>query len=358
MKRCLLLLTFFPLFVVAQKKLTIRGQVTGLEENTIVSLTDINKATDTIARAHAKNGAFEMTAVLEEPMLINLGFGSTQRTTLFLDNSKVKVSGNVSDLRKLKIRGSHSQTVFGIFQEKFNPLFQKLGERNRELQMRRTDSAQQLVASARKEIQDEIDRFVKKYRSSPVSSFLLAATIQLTEDIFVTERRFEKLKASATNNVYGNYLRETIAETKVNAIGSIVTDFTQADTLGNPVSLSSFRGKYVLLDFWASWCGPCRVENPNVVQNFNKFKDKNFTVLGVSLDRPGQKEKWLKAIHDDQLTWTHVSDLQFWNNAVAQQFGIQSIPQNFLIDPNGKIVAKNLRGEDLENKLCELLGCD
>jgi peroxiredoxin len=167
-----------------------------------------------------------------------------------------------------------------------------------------------------------------------------------------------RLKKSATENIYGNYLRQLIAEGKATAIGGIAADFTQADTLGVPVSLSSFRGKYVLLDFWASWCGPCRQENPNVVATFKKFKDKNFTVLGVSLDRPNQKANWLQAIHADQLEWTHVSDLQYWNNAVAQQYRVQSIPQNFLIGPDGKIVAKNLRGRALEQKLCEVLGCN
>jgi peroxiredoxin len=128
-------------------------------------------------------------------------------------------------------------------------------------------------------------------------------------------------------------------------------DFTQNDTLGNPVSLSSFKGKYVLIDFWASWCGPCRQENPNVVKAFNNYKDKGFTVLGVSLDQPNAKDKWMKAIHDDNLTWTQVSDLKFWGNAVAVQYGIQAIPQNFLIDPQGKIIGKNLRGEALNKKL-------
>ena len=131
-------------------------------------------------------------------------------------------------------------------------------------------------------------------------------------------------------------------------------DFTQNDTLGNPVSLSSFKGKYVLVDFWASWCGPCRRENPNVVKTFNAYKDKPFTILSVSLDQPNAKDKWIKAIHDDNLTWTHVSDLQFWNNAVAKQYGIQAIPQNLLLDPQGKIIAKNLRSETLSEKLAEV----
>lgn len=110
-----------------------------------------------------------------------------------------------------------------------------------------------------------------------------------------------------------------------------------------------------MLDFWAAWCGPCRAENPNVVEAFNKYKDKNFTVLGVSLDQPGKKENWLQAIKDDNLTWTNVSDLKFWNNEAAKLYGVRGIPQNYLIGPDGKILAKNLRGEQLHKTLSELL---
>ncbi|HEX2534292.1 MAG TPA: TlpA disulfide reductase family protein [Chitinophagaceae bacterium] len=140
------------------------------------------------------------------------------------------------------------------------------------------------------------------------------------------------------------------------AVGKVAPDFTQADTSGRPVRLSSLRGQYVLVDFWASWCGPCRVENPNVVQAYRQYHDKGFHVLGVSLDRPGQKERWLKAIQDDGLTWTHVSDLKFWNNEAAALYGIQAIPQNLLLDRNGVIIARNLRGAALQQKLKELFG--
>jgi peroxiredoxin len=155
----------------------------------------------------------------------------------------------------------------------------------------------------------------------------------------------DRMKATSA----GQQIAADINAKKRTAVGSIAPDFTQNTPDGKPVKLSDFRGKYVLIDFWASWCGPCRRENPTVVKAYNQFKNKNFTVLGVSLDN-GEKDglaQWKKAIADDGLTWTHVSDLKYWENEAAILYGIQSIPSNLLIDPEGRIIAKNLRGEDL-----------
>ena len=138
-------------------------------------------------------------------------------------------------------------------------------------------------------------------------------------------------------------------------VGSPAPEITLPDPNGTPVKLSSFRGKYVLVDFWASWCKPCRQENPNVVKAYNRFRDKNFAILGVSLDRPGQKDDWTKAIMQDKLTWTHVSDLMYWNSPIVPLYNISGIPYNVLVDPEGKIIGEKLFGEALEEKLAEVL---
>jgi len=174
----------------------------------------------------------------------------------------------------------------------------------------------------------------------------------------------DMLGAAIMKTVAGNKTRQdslikvSLAKEEANmskvAIGSHAQDFTQNNTVDKPVSLSSFKGKYVLVDFWASWCGPCRAENPNVVKAYNKYKDKGFTVLGVSLDGQSTKAAWLKAIDSDGLVWTQVSDLKGWDNEAAKLYDVKSIPQNFLIDPNGVVIGKNLRGEALNAKMAEI----
>jgi len=165
---------------------------------------------------------------------------------------------------------------------------------------------------------------------------------------------YNSLATDVQNTPSGLEFKKILEIANTTSIGAMAPVFTQNDVNDQPVSLASFHGKYVLVDFWASWCGPCRGENPNVVKAYNQYKGKNFTVLGVSLDRPGKKDDWLAAIKADGLAWTQVSDLKFWDNDVAKLYGIKSIPQNYLLDPTGKIIGKNLRGDDLNKKLAEL----
>jgi len=151
-------------------------------------------------------------------------------------------------------------------------------------------------------------------------------------------------------------MQQAEAEKKINEnswIGKQAPELSLPDVNGKNISLSSFKGKYVLVDFWASWCGPCRMENPNVVRVYDEFKNKNFTILGVSLDK--EKDPWVQAIKDDKLAWTHVSDLKYWNSEAVNIFKFEGIPFNVLVDPQGKIIAQELRGDNLENKLKEVL---
>ena len=195
--------------------------------------------------------------------------------------------------------------------------------------------------------------FAMQNPNSYIAPLALIRFNQLADDPNKTEVLYNAMLPGVKASAMGVYIGQQITEAKKNAIGTLLPDFTQSDTAGRPVSLSSLRGKFVLVDFWASWCGPCRQENPNVVQAYNKYKSKNFTVLGVSLDKA--KPAWIDAINIDNLNWTHVSDLLGWSNAAAQQYQIYSIPQNFLIDPQGKVVGKNLRGAALDKKLAKIL---
>lgn len=360
MKKFLALILFVPFVLSAQKKFVINGNLNGLPEGSPVSLSNVNTPGDTLAQGIVKTGgAFELRGTLAEPNLYQLNFDGVQKkSVLFIGNDQVNVSGDVQTIQELSVKGSVVHNDFEDFKKIFNPLFQELtemGQRiNRTPSLQKNDSAMGVYKKHLEKIKGEVDKYVASHQNSPVAPFVVLVTSEMEQDAAALERRYMKLDKNVQNGFYGKIVKQQIDNTKTGSIGSDAIDFTQADTDGKQVALSSFRGKYVLVDFWASWCRPCREENPNVVKAYNKYKDRNFTILGVSLDQ--SRAPWMKAIKNDNLAWTQVSDLKGWNNEAAAKYNIQSIPQNFLIDPSGKIIAKNLRGEDLDTRLNELLG--
>ncbi|WP_121812185.1 TlpA disulfide reductase family protein [Mucilaginibacter kameinonensis] len=197
-------------------------------------------------------------------------------------------------------------------------------------------------------------RFAENHTAS-IAGILALNDYAYTADYSLLKPIFDKFGEDVKGSKEGRFFLAKLEKLKITAIGKILPDFAEPDASGNLVKLSSLRGKYVLIDFWAPWCTPCRAENPNVVKAYEHFHDKGFTVLGVSLDGPKYRDSWLKAIKDDHLSWPQVSEFKYMNDTAAKLYGINAIPQNFLIDPEGRVIAKNLRGEALERKLKQLL---
>ena len=360
----------------AQKGFTISGDVSKVKD--LIAKVYLNYYADgksTMDSAEVKDGKFSFTGTLADPVMGSLrakyqevpGAKSMKAISynrdikqVFLENSKIKIA-SVDSFANATIKGSKSHTAYVSWTDltkeetaqsaALNKEYSEFYKKKDQAGMDRIDAAFDKLTE-QKNIKNK--QYLKDNASSPIAMFVLKQYAGYDINADDVEPMFLALPEQLRASPAGKDMTEKLETAKKTGVGKMAMDFTQNDTLGIPVSLSSFRGKYVLIDFWASWCGPCRQENPNVVKAFNAYNSKGFTVLGVSLDQPTAKDKWMKAIHDDKLTWTQVSDLKYWKNDVAVQYGIQAIPQNFLIDPQGKIVGKNLRGEALNKKLAEL----
>jgi peroxiredoxin len=375
---CVLAITPFVAF--AQQDFNVKGEVGKINSPAKVFLIYNNAGQRMIDSAEINAGVFNFKGSVSEPeqailVLDHEGAGLSgivrpDMTQLYLEKGNVLVNAKDS-LSNAVLSG----TSLNLDQQRLNVLLKETDRSLQTLVATYTNATEEEKSSEDfvNKIKGEFDvvaqeakalrfKFIKENPNSFVSLMTLIEAAGLVSDpneiLPLLADLSPELQEKPQAKAFASQLEMAInppVEAGVPQVGAMAPEFTQNDTTGTPVRLASFRGKYVLLDFWASWCGPCRQENPNLVSAYNKYKDKNFTILGVSLDRSNGRDSWLKAISDDKLAWTQVSDLKFWDNEVARQYGIRSIPQSYLIDPEGRIVAANLRGEALHEKLAELL---
>jgi len=348
-------------YTVAQT-FTISGKIDGVKTGKVeLQAREAGKYVTKYSTGIGEDGTFILKGKVAEPDLHILRIGDLKGAiSIFLDNSDISITGKSDNLMGCVITGSPSQDAYAKYNllaraqmDLLRPLYASSTEAEKAGNKAEVKKLEVQIEELEKKQTAEKFAFARELGASPVAAFIGSMNAYDYENQAALEALVQGLGPGFAENKYVKSINERVAGMKLTAIGQMAPEFTQNDPDGKPVNLSDLKGKYVLVDFWASWCGPCRQENPNVVKTYQKYKNKNFTILGVSLDR--DKDKWLEAIQKDNLTWTHVSDLKYWDNEVAVKYGIKSIPANLLLDKKGKIIGKNLRGDKLEEALAKAL---
>lgn len=313
-----------------------------------------------------KNGKFTFKGRVIHPIQANISIrhGETfpekswnrDSFSFYLENSDIKITSTDS-IKKGDIEGSMLSAQSIALARQINPLRNKIHTLSLGLQGKPQDSAYMATADTIKAAGESAKAIVRKFIEEHRDSYIALRDFANYElgynfDPMVAEAEYNKFSEPVRNTPLANKIWEKIALAKKTSVGQQAIDFSQLTMDGKDFTLSSLRGKYVLVDFWASWCVPCRMENPFVVKAYNQFKDENLEIVGVSLDE--KRKNWEYAIEKDGLPWIHVSDLKGWKNEVAKAYGISAVPQNFLLDPNGVIIDKNLRGEEVAARLADI----
>jgi len=343
----------------------LQGSAQGFEDGTSIVVYKIeNNQPIAIDTMTVKGEKFSTTFPKSDEVTLNYLVIEGANIIFFPENENLKAAIFKDSIEASYVTGSQINESYIEFSKKLREFNDKKMESRNRFQQARTQQDGELIAQIQQEnlalIEEENNykkQFIADNNNSVFSVMLLSEMVNRKEMTSVEADKYLKnLTPKVAAAKITQDVKKVIESMKGSDIGGVAPQFSAPSPDGSTVSLKDAMGKYTLIDFWASWCRPCRVENPNVVNVYNKYHDKGFNIISVSLDKEGQKDKWIKAIEDDKMDWFHVSNLQFWQDPIARMYSVRSIPATFLVDENGTIIAKDLRGPALEAKISSLLG--
>jgi len=358
----LIVLSFLLFACTTQNEFSFSGTISGDAEGLVYLMDREDGKWIAIDSSEIVDGVFSFNGTVNAPVIYYLKTDAIGRNffPVFMENSNMNCNIKLSPEVDYTIEGSSTHLEFDlvnddldVYKEEMDAIYQQYRTASSAFDtIRLNELLEQYDAK-----DEEQNQFILAYANDNPESYVapyMVARYSFSFDEMDLEPIVNNFDESIMDSKYAIQLKERLDLLKRVAIGQAATDFEQELVDGQMLKLSSLYGTYLLVDFWASWCGPCRAENPNLVKNYRVFHKKGFDILGVSFD--DNREKWLKAISDDELSWLQVSDLEGWGNAAGKLYGIRSIPSNILLDPDGVIIAKNIRGDDLNDKLQEIFG--